>query len=563
MTRAMSFPRTGPSLRRPRSPWSRLSAAAALAAAALAACVGDIGVPGGSSGSGGPGGGSPAAQAALEAARTGMRRLSAVEFNAAVSDLVGVDVTSETVLPEDERRPFDNDYTRQLPSEALINSADVLAGDIASKVVADSALRAKIVPCTPSGADDAVCFRQFLQSFGRRAFRRPLGADELGRFETLLTHATEENDFWVGVESALRAFLQHPAFVYRIELGTAVAGKPGVFRLTDFELATRLSFLLLGTTPPDSLLDATEAGKLSTKAGVQAVTKELLQDARARRQIARFHSMWLGYERMPHSPSLSSAMLKETQALLDKVIFDDKRPWLDVLTAKETFVTPELATHYGLPSPNSSSGGWVSYGNEPRQGLLSHGSFLSAVAKFSDTSPTQRGLLIRRRLLCEDISPPPPSLKVNADMPPEGSDPTACKSERYNMWKTDGCSLCHSKMEPIGFGLENFDAAGKYRTHEPDRPDCEITGQGKLEGIGDFSGPVDLSNRLLESGGIESCMTAYYVRYALGRYDLDERDETFVQRLMQDVPRGELRMEDMILQLVSQEAFRLRREESL
>lgn len=549
--------------RAPRSAARGLLLASAVTLAAAAACVGDITDPGGTgTGSGYGPGGPTTQQAALEAARTGIRRLTAVEYNAAVRDLLQVGVTSETVLPEDQRGPFDNDYTHQLPSEALINSADVLAGDVAGQVTTDPALRTKIVPCTPSGASDAVCFREFIQSFGRRAFRRPLEADEVTRFEALLTHGTEENDFWVAVDTALRAFLQHPAFLYRAEIGTPVPGKPGVFRLTDYELATRLSFLLLGSTPPDSLLDAAGAGKLATPAGVAAAVRDLLSDDRAKRQVARFHSMWLGYEKLPHSVSLSTAMQQETQALLDKIIFEDKRPWLDVLTSSETFVTPELATHYGLTAPSKAGGDWVSYGNEPRQGLLSHGSFLSAVAKFSDTSPTQRGLLIRHRLLCEEISPPPPSLKVNTDEPPGGNDPTACKTERYDMWKTDGCSLCHSKMEPIGFGLENFDTAGRYRTHETDRPDCAITGQGELEGIGTFSGPVDLSNRLIEAGGVETCVAAYYVRYALGRYELDERDETFVQRLMQDVERGEFRFEELVVRLASQETFRLRREET-
>ncbi|HMR81368.1 MAG TPA: DUF1595 domain-containing protein, partial [Polyangiaceae bacterium] len=195
--------------RAPRSVARGLLLASAVTLAAAAACVGDITDPGGTgTGSGYGPGGPTTQQAALEAARTGIRRLTAVEYNAAVRDLLQVSVTSETVLPEDQRGPFDNDYTHQLPSEALINSADVLAGDVAGQVTTDPTLRTKIVPCTPSGASDAVCFREFIQSFGRRAFRRPLEADEVTRFEALLTHGTEENDFWVAVDTALRAFLQ-------------------------------------------------------------------------------------------------------------------------------------------------------------------------------------------------------------------------------------------------------------------------------------------------------------------------------------------------------------------
>jgi uncharacterized protein DUF1592/uncharacterized protein DUF1588/uncharacterized protein DUF1595/uncharacterized protein DUF1587 len=526
-----------------------------LAACGAGACTGLIG----DTGESGPEG--PSAQTLGEIGETGLRRLTATEYDATIFDLLGVVTQSETALPEDLRSPFDNDYTKQQASAALISAADVLAGDIAEQVAMDDALRAKVVPCTPTGADDAACFREFLATFGRRAFRRPLATEELDHFATLLDHGIEENDFRVAVASALRAFLEHPYFLYRVEIGTPVEGEAGVFRLTDFELATRLSYTVWGSTPPDWLLDSTEQGGLAGADGVRAAVAQLLEDDRAKARIARFHSMWLGYERLPHAADLAAGMQLETGKLLERVIFDQRGPWVDLLRSTDTYLTTELAQHYGLPAPAGGEG-WVDYGDSGRQGLLSQGSFLSAVAKFDDTSPTQRGLLIRTRLFCQAISPPPPDLMVNTDMPPEGPDPNACKPDRYVMWKTDGCKMCHAKMDPVGFGLENYDTAGRYRDFEPDRPDCPIDGVGTLEGVGEFNGPAELSDLMIETGGVDACVATMLYRFTAGRYALRSEDENLVARLVPVAQHGgELSFYDLVVELAASDAFRHRREE--
>jgi hypothetical protein len=286
-------------------------------------CIGDIGggVPG------------PSAQALNEIAASGARRLTATEYNATIRDLLGIEDIDSSTAFEDGRTPFDNDYTQQIASEALITAADSLAGELAARVVADPALRARVVPCEPAAPADAECYRSFVTSFGRRACRRPLADSEVERFMAFLPHATEANDFWVAVDSALRAFLQHPAFLYRIEIGEPVAEAPGVQRLSDSELATRMSYLFWGSTPPDWLLDDVAAGTLVTTDGVRAVADKLMADRRARERVARFHAMWLSYEALPLAPELAAAMQLETQSLLDRVIFDQRRPWQDVLRA--------------------------------------------------------------------------------------------------------------------------------------------------------------------------------------------------------------------------------------
>ena len=529
---------------------------AAATAVLFAACVGEIGgLPGDVEPDG------PTQEVLNEIGVSGLRRLTATEYDATVKDLLGVTVDSEAALPEDLRTPYDNDFTLQIASEALITSADSLAGQIAVQVATDAGLRDGLMACTPSGPDDEACYREFVQTFGRRALRRPLTDEEVEQFMRFAAHAVTADDFWIAVDSGLRAFLQHPDFLYRVEIGTQVEGEEGVFRLSDFELATRASYLLIGSTPPDWLLDDAQSGALSEPAGVVAMVDKLIDDDKTLDRIARFHAMWMSYEKLPHAPEISDAMQQETRALLNRVIFEDQVPWVELLRSTDTYLTPELATHYGLPAPDGAEG-WVSYGSSGRQGLLSQGSFLSAVPKFEGTSPVQRGLLIRTRLFCQSIGRPPPSLNVNVDEPPEGPDPDACKQERYNMWETDGCKGCHAQLEPVGFGLENYDSAGRFVETEPNRPDCVIDGQGNLDGVGAFSGPAELSDLMIEAGKVDECVATQLLRFALGRFELDEEDENFVKRLTTDAS-GEsgLEMRKLLVGMLTSEAFRHRREE--
>lgn len=535
---------------------------AALLAAAMTGCVGEIGGPGSDNPD------IPTQEEADEVGVSGARRLTAIEYRTTVYDLVGVDVAdADLVLPTDDRLPFDNDYTKQISSQALIDGADLLAGEVAAIVVADDTLRANVVPCTPSGPDDDACFRDFVEQFGRRALRRTLTLAEVDAFaEHFLPHAAEAGDFWVAIDSSLRAFLQHPEFLFRIEIGEAVPGplNKGLFRLTDFEVGARMSYLLWGSTPPDWLLDAAESKELADPERRREAAMQMLTDPRALERLARFHAMWLSYEQIPASPELASAMYQETSSLIQRYVLDERRPWSDLLVANETFVTPELATHYGLDQPSNPEGDWVSYADSGRAGILSHGTFLGAVAKFSDTSPTQRGLLIRTRLFCMSIERPPPELNVNTDEPPQAADPDACKIETYSMWKTAGCKQCHAFMDPVGFGLEQFDALGRFREQQTDKPECKIDGSGTLEGVGDFKGPAQLGDLMIESGQVDTCVATELYRFAVGRFDLDEHDFALIDRIVESAHEGgsQMKLDEFIADYVASEAFELRREEA-
>jgi hypothetical protein len=501
---------------------------------------------------------------ALLAPVSGMRRLTSNEYDNTLRDLLGDSSRpSRTVLPTDVRTPFDNDWTAQAPSRSLVDGLDLLAGDAVQRLLADKPRRDALVGCTPTGPGDAACFRGFVARFGRRALRRPVATDEVARYEAAFVPlAVESGDFYVAVQSALEAFLQHLEVIYRVERGTPVAGQPGIFRLSDWELGTRLAFFLWGAPPDETLLDAAQTGALGTTAGVRTTAARMLKDARAKDLVTRFHALWLRYEGMqPASADLGQAMRNESAALIKRVVFDEQRPWQDIFRLTETFANDLLAKNYGLPAPGSTTGKWMSYGTSGRQGILSHGAFLSNGTKAGDTSPTMRGIAVSELLMCQPIKPPPPG--VNADTPPQ-TGATKCKEDRYVAHRAAECAVCHSIIDPIGFGLENYDQLGRYRTKEVADPTCVIRGEGELKDVGTFKGPGELENLLLRTGKVNGCAMTQLYRYAIGRPVLDDVDLQLVALMSAKVGAagGDFRLDDVMLELVSADSFRHRREEN-
>ena len=485
----------------------------------------------------------------------GMRRLSTHEYDRTIRDLLGDDaVDAAALVPNDIPSPFDNDYQAQTPSRALIEAAETLAREIAARLLQDLPRRDAIVGCVPQSSDDEACFTSLAKRLGRSALRRPLSDAETDELVQLaLDFALRDDNFYTGVEVMLRALLQDVEFLYRVEIGSPAAGHPGVFRLNGFELATRMSYLLWGTTPDDALLDLADSGGLDTRQDVVAAAKSMLADDRARVQVDRFHAMWLGYDTLQHAPAIAQAMRAETRALLDRIVFDEHSSWMDLFTSAETFVDDTLATHYGLASPGASPA-WMDYSAEGRRGLLSHGSFLSVGHDVGETSPTARGLHILHRLTCQQIPPPPPGVADNFEVG-DGD----CKSEILKAHSEGSCAACHDAFDGIGFGLEQYDVAGRFRTHEEGKPHCGITGEGELLGVGAFTGPAELGERLVESGKLEACAVEHVYQYAIGRR-IEDADRALVERLATSFADSHFRFDELLVALVSSDAFFFRRE---
>ena len=480
-------------------------------------------------------------------------RLTQVELNHVLRDLLGDTFEpARLFVAEDEYSPFDNDAQRQTVSASLIDSISVLADDVASRLAYDSQARSAWMPCEPDSDTDATCFDATISALGERFLRRHVTQDEVVRYRALLEFAAERQDFYAAVELLLNALIQDPEFLYRLERGTP--NEPTV--LSDYEVATRLSFVLLGSTPDDALLHAARDGGLRTAEARRAEALRLLNDdSRARTQLNRFHAMWLGYRAIPHDATLNAAFQLETEHLIERVVFDQPQNYLQLFRSNETYINSLLAEHYGFDEPSGGEG-WVTYPDEAlRAGILAHGSVLSAFSKFSDTSPTQRGIFVRTRLLCLGVPSAPPT--VDVDQPPGGEDAAdACKSERYRLHREQsGCADCHRLFEPIGMGLEQFDRAGRFREHDDDNEECVIESVGEVPGIGTFSGPKELAMLLTDGDAIQACMVRHYMQYALARTKLSATELTWVDQANAEFSSGGLQLKDWIVNLVSQDAF--------
>jgi hypothetical protein len=497
----------------------------------------------------------------------GVRRLTVYEYDNALRDLLGDDARpGATLLPEDARTPFDNAFASQSASRVLVEAAETLAREAALRLAADPTRRDQVLGCIGAAPNDDACMRELVTRFGRRALRRPLEAAEIDEIAALgLEVAATAQSFDAGALVVVRALLQDPEFLYRIERGTPTTDELGaaLYELDAFEVATRMSFALWGSVPDDALLDDAAAGTLDTSDGRREVALRMLADPRAHAHAQRFHAAWLGYERLPHDPELNTAMRHESDALVARIVFEQARPWIDLLLSHESRIDANLADIYGVAAP-ADAWAWVDVGVVARQGLLSHASFLSVASNALETSPVKRGKLVRERLMCSPIPPPPPD--VAADTPPEGLE-SECRSDRYAQHRVDpACAGCHALMDPVGFGLENYDRWGAYRDYEyvPEEEesnlDCPIDGAGELVGVGTFRGAPELSTLLVDTEVVQACVVQQAYTYAMG-HTIDADDQPLVDALTTSFGSAG-RFHELLIELVAADAFTYRREEA-
>src|SRR5437870_1224758 len=372
---------------------------------------------------------------------------------------------------------------------------------------ADSPSRRKIFVCRPNGAaDETACARKILSNLATHAYRRPsTGADveslfafyQDGRREA---QARQEGNFDQGIEHALARLLTDPKFIYRIEAEPANV-KPGDnYRISDLDLASRLSFFLWSTSPDDELIRVASQGRLKDPAVLEQQVRRMLKDPKAEALAVNFAGQWLnlrGLQAVGPIPMLfpnfddplRQAMRREVELLFDSVVREDRNV-VDLLTADYTFVNERLAKHYGIPNIYGSQFRRVTLGPDMdfRRGLLGKGAILTTTAKPERTSPVTRGKWVMTNIL--GMSPPPPPPDV-PPLPPRTGDaagnakePTMRQKMLDHRVRAD-CIQCHSLMDPIGFSLENFDGVGLWRTHEegtPVDPSAQVFDGTKIDG---------------------------------------------------------------------------------
>jgi len=465
--------------------------------------------------------------------RTPLRRLTRFEYQNAVRDLLHVDAAAASELPADElTNGFDNN-AGVLTVSALHAEKYVLVSEALAKLAV-----ADVTALTGCDADEAgaeACARAFAKSFGRRAFRRPLTAEDEQALMAAYAAGHDGGSHAEGIEVMVRAGLQSPNFLYRLETASAADARAQV-PVSPYELATRLSFLLWGSGPDDALLDAAERGELASKPQVAAKARVMLAEPRARSAVANFFEQWTGTRRLDittksaalfpaFSTELREKMAAELPAFVEHVLWSGDHTLKSLLTAPVAFVDSALARVYGVSAP-AGGGSALSLVQLPpaqeRSGFLTQAGFLSVQSHPDQTSPVLRGKFVRAMLLCQPPPAPPPDVDISLPSLDEGA--TARARMAGHLAAGTSCNGCHALLDPIGLAFEKFDAMGQYREAEGGVPidaSGELTGATDATLSGPFQGVRELGEKLASSQQVRACLASQWFRFAAGRSEED------------------------------------------
>lgn len=510
----------------------------------------------------GSGGGTATPAAQFVPGPLPLRRLLARQYASAIGDLLGPAAQAAVTPPDDLSINGSTSIGAAqlaIASEHQVDQYERSAFAAARAAIARTD-KAALIGCTPASNADATCLDAFVERFGKKALRRPLTDGEKTAIIAVATQAgTKLNSFDGAIEFAIAALLQLPDFIYLVELG---ADQMGARKLTGYEMAARMSFFMLGTTPSDALLAAAESGQLDTGDGVRAHARTLLSSPRAKQAVEAFFDELLELPRLDdlakdpalfpsYAPSLANAMRDETHRLLEAVVWEHHGSFGDALDAPFTFVNAELAGLYGLSGVTGTSLSRVALPSGPRAGLLGQGSFLSINAHVNATSPTLRGRFVRLMAMCQAIPPPPANVSTKF-----ADDPNAKTArQRLAVHQADpACSGCHSLTDGLGLALENFDAIGRYRTTEEG---VTIDPNSSDPLLGSFGSPRELGQALKAQPSVAHCFTRHLFRAATGH--LDTQGE---QPSLEYVTKAGTTTQDALVELVGSAAFRYGRMEN-
>lgn len=489
-----------------------------------------------------------------------LRRLTHWEFDNTVRELLGDDARLGEGFPtEASEIGFDNQAAALSVSSLLAEDYMDAAETLAANVDLDT-----LLPCDPAGGEDA-CAEQWIEDFGQRAYRRPLTGSQHDRLVSLYQGAKADHGFDVAIELVLQTILQSPYFLYRVELGMPDPDDAGAVPLDDWEIATRLSYLLWGSMPDDVLFAAAEAGELQDPDAIAAQAERMLDDPRARATVDSFHRQWLrldDIDTMTKDPAIiadlddaTRASIKSTTlAFLEDVVFDGAGDLGTILTASYGFVDDETADLYGVAPPGTSIPTRVDLPAGQRAGLLTQPSLLAITSKADQTSPVQRGAFIQARLMCTTLPEPPPDVDTT---PPE-VDPNATTRERFEQHSSDPtCAGCHALIDPVGFGLEHYDAMGRWRDTEAGLPVDASGTLPTLDGKVDFDGAVELASILADQQQVRQCFVQQWFTFAHGRGP-DDADECSLEVLDEAFLDSDQDVRSLLVALTRTESFRFR-----
>ncbi|MEM6993831.1 MAG: DUF1592 domain-containing protein [Myxococcota bacterium] len=524
-----------------------------------------------------PGGDDPAADGddgaadeAPPAPRAQLRRLTRAQYAGAIADLVGDAEPFGAETP-----PLDPDLVVDLytnvgattvtTSELATEQFETAASLVAATAFADADAAAALVGCDPAAAD---CLHDFASAFARRAFGRPLAADEVESYAaTGQDVAVLRDDPWAGAEAIVAAVLASPSFLYLAEIGEPDPDHPDRWRFTSLEMARRLSFTIWGSIPDEELLLLGESGALVMPDTINEQAARMMADPRARGGIGRFVAEWLGADALAGltkdpdvfpdaSPELFASMRGELTRLAESIALHPERSMLALLDAEETFVDARLAAHYGIEPPtevDAEGFGAVPWGAQsPRRGVLGTAGILAAQSRRTRTAPTLRGIYVQTRLRCVEVAPPPPDAAM--DIPDDAGDPGTAATVRERLEEhreNPACAACHDIVDPIGLALELFDAIGRYRDTDAGLPiddTAELDGE-PLEGIG------GLTELLRADPVVAACVVRQLYRFSTGHRERADEEAT-IDALAASFEQVDFNLVQFLPQLVSSAAFR-------
>jgi len=504
------------------------------------------------------------------------RRLNRVEYNNTFRDLFGVDLRAGDLLPSEGGggEGFDNAgatlFTTPVLMEKYLEAAELVLGtlfpgdkDKVKSATADEVARLDVarrailiaVPGPDTTPRDAA--RKVLQAFVPRAFRRPATAREIDRYLGIFDKAHQRGDTYdQSIKLALKGVLISPSFLFLIE---TPAEKKGIYRLDHYEVASHLSYFLWSTMPDETLIELAARGKLHDEEVLRGQVRRMMRDPRARGLADGFAAQWLGTRPLGKTirpdarmfpefdEELAAAMREETILFFDAIVRED-RSVLELIDSDYTFVNERLAAHYKIEGVKGPQMRRVKLADPARGGVLGHAGILTVTSFPHRTSPVLRGRWVLEELLGAEIPPPPPDVPVLNDGR-KGKDTGMTIRQQLEKHRAKAeCASCHARMDPLGFGLENFDALGRWRTEQGGQP---VDSSGVLPTGEKFSGPVELKEILLEKRRTEFLrnLSRKALGYALGR-EIKRPDMVVVRDCVQALEKGDFRTSRLLEMIV-------------
>ncbi len=493
-------------------------------------------------------------------------RLVGVSFLRRTSELEGV------LQPQLSGFSFSIDSERSSPSgkwEAAVDSVSI-AGPYDAIGAGDTLSRRKVFVCRPaSPGGEEPCAKKILSTLSRRAYRRPVTENDVQPLLGLYRLGRRTGGFDIGILRALEAIIVDPEFLFRVERDPANVPAGTAYRLTDLELASRLSFFLWSSIPDEELLDVAVRGKLKHPEVLDQQVRRMLADERSKALVDNFASQWLALRNLrdvgpipelfpEFDENLRDAFQRETELFVESQLRDD-RSVLDLLTANYTFVNERLARHYQIPNIYGSHFRRLTFTDDRRGGLLGHGSLLTVTAYPTRTSPVLRGHWLLENVLGTPPPPPPPDVPALRDNAENGK--VQSMRERMEQHrKNPSCAACHVMMDPLGFALENFDAIGMWRaTSEGGTP---IDASAALPDGARFEGLPGLRTFILSRREqFVATVTEKLLTYAIGR-GVEYYDMPAVRRIVREAAARDHRWSAVILGIVKSTPFQMRRTDS-